>query len=494
MSLEGSALQRASALVAHVRERPPVVVVVGDLILDSWWLGEAERVTREAPAPVLRLDDVVDVAGGAANTAANLRALGAEVRTVGVAGRDPEGDRLLAALDRAGLDTGAIIRSDVATTIKTRVVGGDSVMLRVDSGPHRPGDAVLDELAHTAVQAARGADAVLVCDYGSGVLRAAVERMLAAGRPELLVIDAHDLADWAFARPDLVTPNAKEAELLLGGSLGRGTARAAAVRANADGLRERSGARHVVVTLDRDGSAALDADGTLTRTFAQPAEEKQASGAGDTFAATATLALAAGRSLANAVDLAQAAADVVVQRPGTSVCSADDLLASLAAPAATVLDEDRLVEVLAEESRRGRRVVFTNGCFDVLHRGHTAYLRQARELGDVLVVAVNDDDSVRRLKGEGRPINGEGDRAGVIAELGCVDYVTLFSGDTPIPLLERVRPHVYVKGGDYAPDMLAEAVVVRSYGGTVTTVGYVSEHSTTEMVHRIRSGTQTRPS
>ncbi|WP_082845217.1 D-glycero-beta-D-manno-heptose 1-phosphate adenylyltransferase, partial [Rathayibacter tanaceti] len=195
----------------------------------------------------------------------------------------------------------------------------------------------------------------------------------------------------------------------------------------------------------------------------------------------------AGRSLATAVDLAQAAADVVVQRPGTSVCSADDLLASLAAPGAVVLGEEALVEVLAEQSRRGRRVVFTNGCFDVLHRGHTAYLRQARELGDVLVVAVNDDDSVRRLKGQGRPINPEGDRAGVIAELGCVDFVTLFGGDTPIPLLERVRPDVYVKGGDYNPDMLQEAAVVRSYGGTVTTVGYVSEHSTTEMVQRIRS-------
>ncbi|MBO0983884.1 D-glycero-beta-D-manno-heptose 1-phosphate adenylyltransferase [Rathayibacter sp. SD072] len=487
MSLEGSALQRASALVAHVREHPPIVAVVGDLILDSWWLGDAERVTREAPAPVLRLDDVVDVAGGAANTAANLAALGAEVRTVGVAGRDPEGDRLIASLERAGLDTGSILRTAAATTIKTRVVGGDSVMLRVDSGPHRPSEDEIGQLAELAVRAAEGADAVLVCDYGSGILRTAVERVLAGHRPDLLVIDAHELADWAFARPDLVTPNAKEAEALLGSTLGRGAARASAVRDAADQLRERSGARHVVVTLDREGSLALDEDGTVSRTFAQPAEEKQASGAGDTFAATATLALAAGRSLATAVDLAQAAADVVVQRPGTSVCSADDLLASLAAPGAVVLGEDRLVEVLAEESRRGRRIVFTNGCFDVLHRGHTAYLRQARELGDVLVVAVNDDDSVRRLKGEGRPINPEGDRAGVIAELGCVDYVTLFSGDTPIPLLERVQPHVYVKGGDYNPDMLQEAVVVRSYGGTVTTVGYVSEHSTTEMVQRIRS-------
>ncbi|WP_367882082.1 D-glycero-beta-D-manno-heptose 1-phosphate adenylyltransferase [Rathayibacter oskolensis] len=413
---------------------------------------------------------------------------------MGVAGRDPEGDRLLQALLRAGLDTAGIVRTGAATTIKTRVVGSDSVMLRVDSGPHRPADDELERLAEAAVRAADGADAVLVCDYGSGILRAAVEHVLAASRPGLLVIDAHELADWAFARPDLVTPNAKEAERLLGETLGRGSERAAAVRAAADRLRERSGARHVVVTLDRDGAAALDADGSITRTFAQPAEEKQASGAGDTFAATATLALAAGRSLATAVDLAQAAADVVVQRPGTSVCTADDLTASLAAPGAVVLGEDGLVEVLAEEARRGRRIVFTNGCFDVLHRGHTAYLRRARELGDVLVVAVNDDDSVRQLKGEGRPINPEGDRAGVIAELGCVDYVTLFSGDTPIPLLERVHPDVYVKGGDYAPDMLAEAVVVRSYGGTVTTVGYVSEHSTTEMVQRIRSSAQPGPS
>ncbi|QWL32679.1 D-glycero-beta-D-manno-heptose 1-phosphate adenylyltransferase [Rathayibacter toxicus] len=487
MTLEGSALQRASALIAHVHERPPQIAVIGDLILDSWWLGSAEGVTREAPAPVIRLDDVIDVAGGAANSAANLRALGAEVRAVGVIGRDSQGERLLAAVERAGLDTAAIIRTTAETTIKTRVVAGDSVMLRIDSGFHRPSDNELEQLAAAAVRAAEGADAVLVCDYGSGILRQAVEHILALARPGLLVIDAHKLANWAFARAELVTPNAQEAERLLGSSLGRGGARVAAVRAAAETLRERSGARQIVITLDSDGAMALDADDSLTRTFAQPAEEKQASGAGDTFTATATLALAAGRSLATAVDLAQAAADVVVQRPGTSVCTADDLLTSLAAPAAAVLDEDTLVEVLAEQSHRGRRIVFTNGCFDVLHRGHTSYLRQARELGDVLVVAVNNDNSVRQLKGEGRPINPEGDRAGVIAELGCVDYVTLFGGDTAIPLLERIRPDIYVKGGDYAPDMLAEAATVRSYGGTVTTVGYVSEHSTTDMVRRIRS-------
>jgi rfaE bifunctional protein nucleotidyltransferase chain/domain len=223
------------------------------------------------------------------------------------------------------------------------------------------------------------------------------------------------------------------------------------------------------------------------RTWARPEAEKQASGAGDTFVAALTLARAAGLPLTTSVDLAQAAADVVVHRPGTSVCTTEELARHLGGFADTALTADELARQVQAHRREGRRIVLTNGCFDVLHRGHTRYLNQAKQLGDVLVVALNSDSSVRQLKGQDRPVNPEADRAAVIAALSCVDHVTVFDTPTPIPLIEMLQPDVYAKGGDYTPEMLAETAAVERYGGTVTILDYVPEHSTTAVLERIRS-------
>jgi D-beta-D-heptose 7-phosphate kinase/D-beta-D-heptose 1-phosphate adenosyltransferase len=475
-------------VVATVAEREPLVVVVGDVILDRWTVGEAERVSREAPAPVVRVTETIAVPGGAANTAVNARALGARVRMVGLVGDDETGRVLRARLDAAGVDTTWLVAVPGATTTsKDRIVGGDRVVVRVDDLAAPPTPADTERLARATAEAVRGADTVVVCDYDLGVDAAAIVPVLAADRPASVVVDAHDLRAWAPLHPDLVTPNAGEAAALLERSLGQGTERVAAVVAARDDVFAVTGARAAVVTLDRNGTVLLTA-GTedVHRTRATPASEQQASGAGDTFCAAASVALSVGTPVREAVSFAQAAADVVVREAGTSVCSADALVASVSAPAETVVDHDELAEAVEEARLAGRRVVFTNGCFDVVHRGHTTYLRQASELGDLLVVALNDDDSVRRLKGPERPINTAEDRAGVLAALACVDLVTVFATDTPIPLIERVRPDVYVKGGDYSPEMLRETEVVRSYGGEVVMVDYVAEHSTSAVVRRIR--------
>ncbi|MGN7189497.1 D-glycero-beta-D-manno-heptose 1-phosphate adenylyltransferase [Curtobacterium sp. MCBA15_004] len=475
-------------LVAAVDDREPLVVVVGDCILDQWTVGEAERVSREAPAPVVRVTETVAVPGGAANTAVNARALGARVRMVGLVGDDESGRVLRERLSAAGVDTTFLVEVPGArTTTKTRVVGGDRVVVRVDEITEAPHARDGARLAEAVARAVRGADAAVVCDYGLGVEPSDVVPVLDRDRPNAVVVDAHDLTRWAALHPDLVTPNAGETAGLLGRELGAGAARVpVVVDARADVL-ARSGARAAVVTLDRDGTVLLEPDAEQAfRTRATPASEQQASGAGDTFCAAATVALAVDTPLRDAVAVAQAAADVVVREAGTSVCSAAALLESVTAPAATVVDHDDLSLAVDAARAAGRRVVFTNGCFDVVHRGHTTYLRQARELGDLLVVALNDDDSVRRLKGPERPINTAEDRAGVLAALACVDLVTVFATDTPIPLIERLRPEVYVKGGDYSPEMLSETDVVRAYGGEVVMVDYVPEHSTTAVVRRIR--------
>lgn len=475
-------------LVATVDDREPLVVVIGDCILDRWTVGEAERVSREAPAPVVRVTETIAVPGGAANTAVNARALGARVRMVGLIGDDEAGAVLRQRLEAAGVDTSYLVEIPGArTTTKSRVVGGDRMVVRVDELAATPTPEHGEQLARSVARAVRCADAAVVCDYGLGVQPDDVVPMLDRDRPGAVVVDAHDLTRWAALHPDLVTPNAGETAALLGTELGTGADRAATVLAARDDVLARSGARAAVVTLDRDGTVLLEPGSDRGfRTRAIPASEQQASGAGDTFCAAATVALAVQAPLRDAVSVAQAAADVVVREAGTSVCTAAALLDSVTAPAATVVDHDELAIAVEAARRAGRRVVFTNGCFDVVHRGHTTYLRQARDLGDLLVVALNDDDSVRRLKGPERPINPAEDRAGVLAALACVDLVTVFATDTPIPLIERLRPEVYVKGGDYSPEMLSETAVVRGYGGEVVMVDYVPEHSTTAVVRRIR--------
>jgi len=513
-------------VVRDLRDAAPVVSVVGDLMLDGWWSGTTERMTREAPAPVVEVRTRRSVPGGAANTAVNLAALGARVRIAGVVGDDDAGRRLTELLAAHGVDTSGVVRvRGRATVAKNRVMVDDTVLLRLDDLAEGDAPAAsLAALAEGAVAQTAGADALLVCDYGSGTLTGAVlDALTAAPRPPLVVVDAHDLAPWARLRPDLVTPNAGETSALVGVALGdqlTGDQRVARVADAADGVLTRSGARAAVVTLDRDGSVLLAAepigpDGTegsggaatpaapaaagapgqaappavRHRTWARPASERRASGAGDSFVAALTLGRACGLPLSTSLDLAQAAADVVVQRFGTSVCSTDDLVGHLDRTADSLHALDDLVRLLDEERAAGKRIVLTNGCFDVLHRGHTRSLTQAKELGDVLVVALNDDASTARLKGPGRPVNPLDDRAGVLRALSCVDYVTSFGTDTATPLIERLRPDVYAKGGDYTPQMLEETAAVVAAGGQVRILDYVADKSTTAVVDRIRGAT-----
>lgn len=484
-------------LPGRLAAEQPSILVIGDVMLDGWWSGSIERLCREAPAPVVDIQSRESVPGGAANTAMNLAALGAKVSVAGIIGTDDAGDDLRGQLAAAGIDVQHLqSHPDMVTTTKIRISSGGQVMLRLDDSARSvPADA-LDALAASVRAAVERQDAVLVCDYGTGVVadpvRTALTDVLGSGtagkdRP-LVVVDAHDPRAWAALQPDLVTPNSQETARLLDRKLPEGQERVEAVAAEAESLLQGTGARAVVVTLDRDGTVLLTPDGVRHRTWARPAAEKQASGAGDTFVAALTLARAAGLPLTASLDLAQSAADVVVHQPGTSVCSTAQLSRYLEAFADTALGEDELERQMELHRAQGQRIVLTNGCFDVLHSGHTRYLNQAKQLGDILVVALNSDDSVRRLKGAGRPINNMADRAAVVAALSCVDYVTVFDTPTASPLIRRLRPEVYAKGGDYTPEMLEETPAVEEYGGRVAILDYVAERSTTAVVNRIRDG------
>jgi D-beta-D-heptose 7-phosphate kinase/D-beta-D-heptose 1-phosphate adenosyltransferase len=470
------------------------VLVVGEAMLDSYLHGRADRLSREAPVPVVSLDDRVDSPGGAANSAVNLHALGARVRLLSVIGADDEADRLRRAIVAGGIDdTDLIVAPHRRTLAKQRVLGGGQILVRFDSGSTEPIDAdVEDELIRRLESAARDVDAVLLSDYAYGVLGARVDAALRAaveGRDVVVMVDARDPARHAALRPTATKPNYAEAVRLLGEQELIGSeARARQVAAGADILRSRTGARIVAVTLDRDGAVILEQGRQPYRTYARPTADQHACGAGDTYSATLTLGLAAGAGTTVAAELAAAAAGVVVQRDGTATCSLADLAAAIGQTGKRLatLDEVRgRVDFLREQ---GQRIVFTNGCFDILHRGHVTYLSRAKALGDALFVGVNSDASVRRLKGPARPINRLEDRLSVLEALSCVDHVVPFDGPTPAALIAAIRPDVFVKGGDYSRETLPEAALVERLGGSVRILSYVEDYSTTGLIQRMRVG------
>jgi rfaE bifunctional protein nucleotidyltransferase chain/domain/rfaE bifunctional protein kinase chain/domain len=479
-----------------IAERRPRVLVVGDALLDGWVSGPARRTGRDGPVPVIELNDARTAPGGAANTAAALAALGAEVELVAVLGDDHDGRTLRRALAEAGVRTDRCVLDPARpTTAKRRVMAGDPpehLVARFDVTSPPMGTAASRALADQVTDAlAEGRDAVLVADYGLGALCERVRRRLgrARSRMSLLVVDAHELAPWAALHPDAVTPSAEEAARLLGEPEPSGD-RVAWAAARQRALVEASGGAEVLLTLDVDGVVQLPRGDAVPvhQAAAAAAPASRACGAGDVFTAAWTASRASGAEPAVAAALAQAAADVAVSRDGTVVCATGALTARLAAadPGA-VLGHHDLLSVLAEHRAAGHRVVFTNGCFDVLHRGHVAYLRQARRLGDLLVVALNSDASVSRLKGPSRPVNPLEDRAGVIGALSAVDLVTAFEADSPVELLELVRPDVYAKGGDYTPEMLPETPVVEALGGEVRILDYLADHSTSAIVARAQA-------
>ncbi|WP_138444001.1 PfkB family carbohydrate kinase [Sinomonas susongensis] len=502
----------AEHLIEILHDKRPSVLVVGDVLLDRRWEGTAERLCREGPVPVLDVKRTLDAPGGAANTAMNLAALGARVRLVGVVGDDEPGAALVARLAEAGVDTDSIVRlPGRSTSVKARLVAEGHLLLRSDFC-RTADDDESREACERALAAFGEADAVVLCDYGLGTL-AALDRSAARARARALVVDARHPAGWASLHADVVTPNASEAAELLGSAAPRED-RVAWAAAHAAELSRATGARHTLVTLDRDGTILLgpdqadqsgQSDPVRHRTRARPAPEQNAVGAGDTFVAGLALGLAAGLPIDDAADVGQAAADVVVESPGTSTCTAERLLAELGGAAGaeganntgvnntgttstgtgtTAVEERALKRPSAvrtwaetrravEEAREaGFAVVLTNGVFDELHRGHTAFLDEAARHGGLLVVGINSDDSVRRLRGA-PPVVGEEDRAAVVAALGSVDCAVVFDSETAVPLIRELRPDVYVKGGDYLPGMLAEQSAVREVGGRLELLGYV---------------------
>jgi D-beta-D-heptose 7-phosphate kinase/D-beta-D-heptose 1-phosphate adenosyltransferase len=469
----------------------PRIVVVGDLILDRYVTGDVERISPEAPIPVLNARHREDRLGGAGNVAANLRAMAAEVEVIGILGDDSKGRLLQGMLEELGVDaSGCVTDPQRPTTEKTRLIGGAQQVLRVD---WEECTAIEDQLARRVVEElarrVQGAGAMILSDYGKGVLsRVLIQGAIRVARdhgvPVLVDPKGKDYARYKGAH--LVTPNRKEAEE----ALGRKLAGLDELGTGAKDLIRLAELEAAVITLGAEGMFHFSRDGSAGHIPTVARAVFDVTGAGDTVIALLGLGLAAGLDLADAAVLANHAAGIVVGKRGAASVTRAELLGAerSAGDRRKVIHPDELETRLAEWRSRGLRLVFTNGCFDVLHRGHIEYLRFARAKGDVLLVGVNSDDSVRRLKGPERPLNPLEDRMEVLSALEMVDGVVAFAEDTPKQIIERVTPQVLVKGEDWRDKGVVGREWVERHGGEVHLAPLLPGHSTTTILERARGG------
>jgi D-beta-D-heptose 7-phosphate kinase/D-beta-D-heptose 1-phosphate adenosyltransferase len=458
------------------------VLVAGDVMLDRYWHGETARISPEAPVAVVRVGQREERPGGAANVALNIGALGAAVSLVGLVGADADGRALEERLGKAGVRCYLNEIPEHPTICKLRVLSARQQLIRLDfEQPFPPAAAA--SLRERFEDALPNVAAVVLSDYAKGTLAAAPEliaRARKAGKPVLVDPKGADFTRYRGAT--LLTPNRKEFEAVVGSCRDQDE-----LAARAQALLPELDLEAMLVTRGEQGMTLVRRDAPALHLPAHAREVFDVTGAGDTVISVLAAALAAGAGLEAATALANVAAGLVVAKVGTASVSSAELRAAVdGRQHGAVLASGPLQALLAEARARGERIVFTNGCFDVLHAGHVAYLEQARELGDRLVVAVNDDGSVRRLKGAERPVNPLPQRMAVLAALSAVDWVVPFSEDTPAALIERLRPDVLVKGGDYRPEDVAGGDSVRARGGEVVILDYVDGLSTSAMIDRIR--------
>lgn len=463
------------------------ILVAGDVMLDRYWYGDARRISPEAPVPVVGIGRTEDRPGGAANVALALTTLGVQTTLVAPIGRDEAGTVLQRLMAAAGVSAHWAAQANGTTITKLRVISQNQQVLRLDfeGSPEAVSALSKDDLASRLPDV----DAVILSDYGKGALANADSLIHTCqnGRRRVLVDPKH--AEFtAYAGANVLTPNRVEFERAVGRCSNESEL---VVRATE--LLHRLGSEAIVLTRGEEGMTLIERDGEAVHIAAQAQEVFDVTGAGDTVVAVLGAALAAGESLRHAAALANLAAGVAVGKLGTATVSNTELRAAARSwvpidSRRGVISEQELLPLVQALRQRQDMIVMTNGCFDILHPGHVAYLERAKSLGDRLIVAVNDDDSVRCLKGDGRPVNPLAQRMAVLAGLAAVDWVVAFSEETPARLIAAIGPDVLVKGGDYRLEEVAGHEVVLAAGGQVRLLPLEGGYSTTGIMERIYRG------
>lgn len=467
------------------------VMCVGDVMLDRYVMGDVERISPEAPIPVLRVAQEIAMLGGAGNVANNIAALGGGGHFIAVVGDDSAGDEVARLLgDLKSVDADLLVDNGRRTTLKTRFVGAGQQMIRADvESVETLDDAIMANAVDHVRLNGKNTGVAVLSDYGKGMVSDAVIKAVIAqahGADQMVIVDPKGNDYGRYQGADLVTPNKKE--LMDATGLPAGTD--AEVVAACRHLIETCSIGGVLATRSADGMTLVVKDQEPQHLKAEAREVFDVSGAGDTVVATLALAIAAGADLGDAARLANTAAGIVVGKSGTATVSSAELSRALhhqelGQAEAKLCDLDRACAKVAAWRDQNLKVGFTNGCFDLLHPGHISLLSQARAACDKLVVGLNSDSSVRELKGETRPVQSEAARAAVLGALAAVDLIVLFTEDTPINLIENLRPDVLVKGADYTIETVVGADIVQGYGGHVVLADLLDGHSTTGTIERI---------
>jgi D-beta-D-heptose 7-phosphate kinase/D-beta-D-heptose 1-phosphate adenosyltransferase len=465
-------------------------LVVGDLMLDEYLWGKAERISPEAPVQVVDVKREELRLGGAGNVVNNLVALGCKVTACSIIGDDENGQMLLEAFTSRGVDaSGIFVDPERKTSKKTRVVAANQQIVRIDRETRGPiSEASEVRLVDYICKSAEGCQVILVSDYLKGVLTEAVlaaivESGRRAGIP--VVVDPKGTDYSRYKGVTVLTPNRKEAEAATGIAISDDDSLCNAARQLLDG----ASLHALLITRSEQGMSLFMGNGKTEHIPTVAREVFDVTGAGDTVLAVLGLALAGGLPFSESARLANVAAGIAVGKVGTSTVAPAEIIAEVGRghlDSDTKIKNIDVMRRVADEARnRGQRIVFTNGCFDLIHFGHVKYLQKARSLGDLLVLGLNSDDSVRRLKGDKRPLIEQDERAHLLAALDCVDYVIIFDEDTPLNLIELVRPHVLVKGGDYTREGVVGHEQVESWGGRVELVEFVDGRSTSGIIEKI---------
>lgn len=468
------------------------VTVAGDAILDTYVKGHVDRVCREAPVPVVTVDGRAHYCGGGANTAINVAALGAATSFVSVIGDDENGDRLRRLLRRNGVRTTGLIRDSGRSTLtKTRITADSAILARTDEGSVGPiCRGTEKELFRRIAREWKDSDVVILSDYEYGPF---TENVIAAARelrrtlPAILIVDSKWPGKFRSLEPDGVKPNYREFLQMTGRSPVNGAERVEQVIEAQDEIRELTGARHSVISLDADGVVLIRQSGPVCHFPVKSEQARNTIGAGDTFVSALALALGAGASPRRAVGIACAASRIALEREETTHCTLASLREALMPEEKYFEDAHPLAARLKELKEQGKRIVFANGCFDLLHSGHTGLLHRARLLGDVLVVGLNSDKSIRRTKGGNRPVIPLQDRIDLLSELQSVDYITAFEEDDACRLVREIRPDILVKGSDHSPERIPEAAVMKEMGKEVKILPVNTNQSVSGIIRKIRN-------
>lgn len=471
------------------------VLVIGDLLLDIYLQGVSTRLCPEAPVPVVDIQERKILPGGAANTVCNLKALGASVIFCTVIGADHSGDEAIELLKAQGVDDRHIIRDRKRATItKSRVVAGSQVITRIDQGTDQPvRETIVNRLIQNVESLYANCDAVIISDYDKGVITTPlIDKLqyLNHQHPKFIAVDSKRPAFFSRLHPSHCKPNYEEVTKLLSIPY-QAMERAGQVAEHAEALYRKVNAGLITVTLDKDGSMVIEDGKPVEVVHAPSVPNAHVAGAGDSYLSAFVLSYLECNNPTLSAQIATAAADIAIRKECTACCSQAELKIYFNIHSKYVADVQEMKEICDTYHAAGKRIVFTNGCFDILHSGHVSYLREAKALGDILVVGLNTDDSIKRIKGNDRPINALTDRLQVLAGLSSVDHIIPFGStddDTPVPLIKVVRPHVFAKGGDYTKEKLPEADVVEACRGEIVFLEHVPNHSTTRIINRIFHG------